>query len=167
MSKKRDALAAYLQGEEKSNRKRALTVKSYKAVDGDLTDADVNSELATYGDALLKYALSEMLYGSVENITEEKKKYESDEVLVSVIARHYDLLQYIRFDKGNKRIPRDYNFKKKKQKDSPHKYIATTVEALLAAVYLDYGKSTEVVFYIVEQWKKLIDAARPMPRRTL
>ena len=54
MSEKRDALAAYLQGEEKSNRKRALTVKSYKAVDGDLTDADVNSELATYAKKIEK-----------------------------------------------------------------------------------------------------------------
>ena len=70
MPEKEDAFALYLKNEAQQTRKKALTVKSYKQIETDLTDDDVNSELATYGDALLKYALSERLYGTVENITE-------------------------------------------------------------------------------------------------
>lgn len=113
--------------------------------------------MATYGDALLKLALCQILFEeNVKNITEEKKNYESDDVLVRVVAEKYSLIQYIRFDRGNKNIPQNYNYEKKGD-DSPHKYIATAVEALLAAIYLDHNKDFDFVVDIVRKWKMLID----------
>ena len=40
----------------------ALTAKSYKNMDHELDDKDTNCELATYGDALLKLALCDILF---------------------------------------------------------------------------------------------------------
>ena len=161
----KDKFKEYLEGASRPTRLRALTVKSYKNVDRSLDDRDTNSELATLGDALLKYALSELLFeAEVENITVEKKKYETDRVLVEVIAKHYHLLKYIRYDQGNRSIPRTYRYCEKPGNDSPHKYIATTVEALLAAIYLDHGKyggdGIRLVFEIVRSWKSLVDKSR-------
>jgi dsRNA-specific ribonuclease len=79
--------------------------------------------------------------------------------LVESIARHYKLLEYIRFDKSDKNIPQNYDYKgpSKHGKDSPHKYIATAVEALIAAIYLDNKEDFSLVVKIAEHWKTLID----------
>ena len=138
-------------------RDRALTASSYKNVIHSLTDKDINRELATYGDALLKLALCKILFDErVENITVKKQDYESDEVLVKVVASYYDLLKEIKFDKKDKEIPRDYEYK-----DEKHKYIATAVEALLAAYYLDNSEDFSLVLEIVREWKRLIDKSNP------
>ena len=135
-------------------KKIALTASSYKNVDHSLTDKDINRELATYGDALLKLALCKSLFNEkVENITVKKQEYESDEVLVKVVAMHYDLLKKIKFDENDKEIPRDYEYK-----DEKHKYIATAVEALLAAYYLDNSEDFALVLEIAREWKRMIDA---------
>ncbi len=157
MPEKSDIFFRYLEEEQGEHRERALTSASYRNKDHTLEDRNTNCELATYGDALLKFVLSEMLLDQVDNITEEKKNYESDEVLVKVIARHYDLCGYIRLDDSNADIPRDYEYKKNANHESPHKYIATAVEALLAAYYLDHEKKLEPIFEIVEKWKDVID----------
>lgn len=113
--------------------------------------------MATYGDALLKLALCQILFEvNVKNITEEKKNYESDDILVRVVAEKYSLLQYIRFDKEDKNLTKNYNYEKKGD-DSPHTYIATAVEALLAAIYLDHNKDFDFVVDIARKWKMLID----------
>ena len=121
-----------------------------------------NTELATYGDALLKCAFCKILFDEgVPNITEGKKNYESDKVLVEVIARHYELLKYIHFDKNDDKIPRDYDYRNpKKGKASPYKYIATAVEALIAAVYLDNKENFGLVIEIAKHWKILIDNSK-------
>ena len=157
MPEKSDIFFRYLEEEQGKHKERALTSVSCKNKDHNLDDRNTNRELATYGDALLKFVLSEMLLDQVDNITEEKKKYESDEVLVKVIARHYDLCRYIRLDDSNADIPRNYEYKKNANHESPHKYIATAVEALLAAYYLDHGKELGLICKIVEKWKDVID----------
>ena len=73
---------------------------------------------------------------------EEKKKYESDEALVKNIAKNFQLLMYIRYDEKDDNIPKNYEYK-----DEKHKYIATAVEALLAAFYLDNYK--KIKYYII------------------
>lgn len=152
-----DVFEVYLKCKNATYRQTALTANSYKNVDHNVPDSDVNNEMATYGDALLKLALCQILFEeNVKNITEEKKNYESDDVLVRVVAEKYSLIQYIRFDRGNKNIPQNYNYEKKGD-DSPHKYIATAVEALLAAIYLDHNKDFDFVVDIVRKWKMLID----------
>ena len=99
-------------------------------------DCKINFELATYGDAVLKLALCK-IYREYkenglrfsENLSDWKKKYESDEVLVRVIAKHYNLLNFLRYDeKGNgkpeEQKPQDYDHKGQNDNDR-HKYIAT------------------------------------------
>lgn len=152
----------YLKNEQSKYQYRqiALTATSYKNIDHSLNDGDTNSALATYGDALLKLAFCKILFEEkVKNITVQKQKYESDEILVKIIAKRYDLLNYIRFDEKDKKIPTDYDYKKTSNmgKDSPHKYIATTVESLLAAIYLDHDEKFDLVVDIVKEWRMLID----------
>ena len=152
-----DKFSEYLNDESQFTRQKALTAISYKNVDHSLEANDTNCKLATYGDALLKCAFCKILFDKdVSNITEEKKKYESDKVFVEVIAKHYDLLKYIRFDKRDKKIPQDYNYRKG-DNNSPSKYIATVVEALIAAIYLDNKEDFSLVVKIAEHWKTLID----------
>lgn len=156
-----DKFYEYLRDKSRPTRQRALTASSYKNIDHSLDDADTNSELATYGDALLKLAFCKILFDEgVSNITVEKQKYESDKVFVKIIARHYELLNYIRFDKNDDNIPKDYD-PPKKGTDSPskYKYIATAVEALIAAIYLDNNENFSVVVEIAKHWIKLIDSA--------
>ena len=113
----------------------------------------VNTELATYGDAVLKHALCEILWDDKTNgLTEEKKKYESDEILVKVIAKHYDILSLLRFDKQDKNIPQNYDYK-----DDKHKYIATAIEACLGAMSMNKDISWGNILTTVKKWKELID----------
>ena len=66
-----DKFYEYLGDESRPTRQRALTASSYKNIDHSLEDADTNSELATYGDALLKLAFCKILFDEdVLNITE-------------------------------------------------------------------------------------------------
>ena len=155
----------YLRDEDQPTRLRALTSRSYKNLfqreNGfPLSDENINVELATYGDALLKLAFCKILFDdAVLNITVEKQKYEADKVLVEIIAQHYELLKYIRFDRENVDIPQDYEYSEptQKGKDSPSKYIATAVEALIAAIYLDNKEDFRIVVDIAKHWKRLID----------
>ena len=143
----------------KKHRKNiALTDKSYKKVyqkqyKKELTDDKVNTELATYGDAVLKLALCEILWeNKTKVLTEEKKKYESDEILVKIIAKHYDILSLLRFDKKDKNIPQNYDYN-----NDNHKYIATAIEACLGAMYLDKSVSWRDIVSVVKNWKNMID----------
>ena len=90
------------------------------------------------------------------------KMLKSDEVLVEVIARHYELLKYICFDNNDGNIPQDYDYRKpsKKRKVSRSKYIATAVEALIAAIYLDNEENMDLILEITAGWKTLIDKNR-------
>lgn len=152
-----DPFFEYLVNGKGAYRLRALTVKSYRRVDKTLKDEDVNTELATYGDALLKLAHCELLLDRVKKLSQKKQKYESDRVLIRVVAKHYDLLSYIRYDMSDKRIPVDYNLVREEDEDN-YKYIATTVEALLGAFYMEY-RDYDAVLCVVGEWMRLIDVA--------
>ena len=119
----------------------------------------INEELDTYGDAVLKLAICAILYDrkdvDKENITELKIKYETDKALVGVIARHYDLIDYIKFDRNNGKIPTDYDYR-----DDGYKYIATALEASLAAIYIEENRSIKKILEIVEGWMRLVDEAK-------
>ena len=155
-----DKFDEYIKDEGQPTRQKALTANSYKNIDHSLQGSDTNCELATYGDALLKLAFCKILFEkNVENITIKKQTYESDKVLVEILARHYNLLEYVKYDENDDNIPKDYDYREpsKKGNDSKSKYIATTVEALLAAVYLDNNEDLGLVVEIVKHWKILID----------
>ena len=151
-----DIFSDYLIDKSQATRERALTASSFKNIEHSLKDANTNSELATYGDALLKLAFCKILFDEkAKNITLTKQNYESDEVLVKIIARYYNLLEYIKYDKDDKNIPKDYEYSKPTYKS--YKYIATAVEALIAAIYLDNKEDFSLVVKIAEHWKTLID----------
>lgn len=164
-----DKIEELLKDPKTDLQKQALTDTSYKNIDHSLSDDDTNFELATYGDAVLKLALCK-IYREYkenglrfsENLSDWKKKYESDEVLVRVIAKHYNLLNFLRYDeKGNgkpeEQKPQDYDHKGQNDNDR-HKYIATATEASIAAVYLENGENE--VIEIVKQWIEWIDESK-------
>ena len=143
---------------KKHRKNTALTDKSYKKVyqkkhKKELANDKVNTELATYGDAVLKHALCKILWSDKTNgLTKEKEKYENDKILVKVIAKHYDILSLLRFDKQDKNIPQNYDYK-----DDKHKYIATAIEACLGAMYMNKEISWKNILTIVKKWKEMID----------
>ena len=149
---------------------RALTDKSYKnKTTHSQNNDEINFELATYGDAVLKLALCKIYreykengLRFFENLSDWNKKYESDKVLVRVIAKHYNLLNFLRYDeKGNRKPeeqkPQDYDHKGQNDNDR-HKYIATAMEACIAAVYIENGEKE--VIEIVKQWIQWIDESK-------
>ncbi|MBQ2734893.1 MAG: hypothetical protein IJF33_03590 [Clostridia bacterium] len=161
---KKDAFSTYLQTGSGKWHTRALTDKSLQ---GDRDESVTNVTLATYGDALLKLALCEILLDHFEELTIEKAKYESDVSLIK-IAEHYDLLQYLHFNRRNREIPKDYDCRRldptftqsKKERVRYHnrrrKYIATAIEAVLGAIYKDHRDFAEIV-EIVRGWIEILD----------
>lgn len=147
--------------------KRALRAESYKNVDHELKNKDVATDLATLGDAIIKLCYTKYFLDKVEQLSKEVEKYVTDERFVTVIAKHYDLLKYIHYDQIDKNIPQDYDYNKpgktsgKNKKTSSYKYIATAVEAMIGAIYLETQKTqteTKALDKISElllQWKEL------------
>lgn len=134
---------------------RALTCKSYGEVykreqHKGLTPTQHNYELATYGDALLKFALCTLLLDNCEQLSKEKEKYETDKFLIETVAKHYQLLDYTHFDRNNDKIPQCYEA----FENENTKYIATTVEAVLGAVY-QQNKDFKAICNLVDSWTKL------------
>lgn len=170
--KKMDKIEELLNNPKTDLQKQALTDTSYKNIDHSLSDDDTNFELATYGDAVLKLALCKIYRDRKnagikfsDNLSKWKEKHESDEVLVRVIAKHYQLLKFLKYDKkGNgkpeEQKPQDYEHKGQSDNDR-HKYIATAMEACIAAIYIKGNETGESeVVEIVKQWIKLIDESK-------
>ena len=149
-----DLFEEYLNKKETSKWiKRALTDSSYKNVNHELKDIDTNTELATYGDSIIKMCLSELLLDNVKNITEEKKKYETDKFFVEKIAKHYELIDYINFDINDEKIPKNYNYGDSTKNNNPHKYIATAVESMIGAIYKETN-DLNLLLDLLKNWMK-------------
>ena len=92
----------------------ALTDKSYKnkylRENKEKYEKEINKDLSTYGDAIIKICYIELLYGNTDKLFVKKSKYESDEYFVDKVARHYKLIDYIKFDDGDDNIKKDYDF---------------------------------------------------------
>ncbi len=168
-----DKIEKLLKNPKTDLQKQALTDTSYKNIDHSLSADDTNFELATYGDAVLKLALCKIYRDRKnagikfsDNLSKWKEKHESDEVLVRVVAKHYNLLNFLRYDeKGNGKTeeqkPQDYDHKGQNDNDR-HKYIATAMEACIAAVYIESNESgANEVVKIVKQWIEWIDESKP------
>mgnify|MGYP000628921727 FL=1 len=151
-----DKIEELLKDPKTDLQKQALTDKSYKKTPNN-QDCKINFELATYGDAILKCVLCKIYFkredednfGFKGKLTEWKKQYESDEVLVKFIARHDDILNFLNFDRDDTKKPHDYDYQGKNAKRR-YKYIATAIEACIAAVYIENGENE--VIEIVKQW---------------
>ena len=156
--KTEDLFSEYLNKKESTWIKRALIDKSFKKKyekenKTSYPDKD-NSDLATYGDAVIKLGYLEILFDKEEKLTIKKSKYESDEYLVKVVAKYYDLLKYIKKDDNDKNKPNDYNYEHKENKN-PHKYIATAVEAMIGAIYIEENKNIEPIIPLLKKWISL------------
>jgi len=159
-----DLFSEYLKNGSGYWHRRALTDESMMS--RTLPESDTNATLATYGDALLKFTLCQLLLDQVEELTIEKAKYESDVSLVK-LAKHYDLLDYLIFDRGNPHIPKDYHVlpiehsfshskkERVRRMNRRRKYIATAMEALLGAMYLDHGDLSEIRT-VVTEWMRIL-----------
>ena len=159
-----DKIEELLKDPKTDLQKQALTDKSYKKTPNN-QDCKINFELATYGDAILKCVLCKIYFEREDEdnfwfkgkLTEWKKQYESDEVLVKFIARHYDILNSLNFERDDTKKPHDYDYKGKNAKRR-YKYLATAMEACIAAVYLENGENE--VIEIVKQWIQWIDESK-------
>lgn len=147
---KRDLFTDYLDKKGKNDLvDRALTDRSYKNVNHNLSDNEINDELATYGDSIIKFSYCKLLWNEkVDNITEAKKDLESDRVLVTKVAKHYDMLDYINKDSNDSNLPNDYNYDSDR-----YKYIATAVEAMIAAIYLD-TEELKPIRELLDSWRE-------------
>ena len=118
---------------------------------------EINKDLSTYGDSIIKICFIEILYGNIEKISVKKSNYESDKYLVEKVARHYKLLDYIQFDDEDDKIVKNYDFIEPvktnggNKKDSPHKYIATAVEAVIGAIYKE-TKDLNALIALLRTW---------------
>ena len=150
-----DLFMYWLENKDKSRWvERALTDRSYKNVNHNLKDSETNSDLSTYGDAVLKLCLSEILFDKAEQLSKKREEYESDKFLVSVVANHYELLNHIKTDENDQNMKRDYLYDGRKKNNNPRKYIATAVEAVIGAIYKETGNLNKVIT-IIEGWTKL------------
>jgi len=118
---------------------KAQLTKGIKKTDPNFVSIDgmeTNADLALLGDAVIKLIYADYFYGKTDRITEKKAEDESDKTFVEKVAKHYDLIRYIKRDESNADLPVDYCYDKKPgEKKNSHKYIATCVEAIIGAMY--------------------------------
>lgn len=149
--------------------KRALTDRSYKDIyrkeyGCEMPDNQTNFELATYGDAILKMGLMKILIDkNISQPTEKKKDYESDRSLVIYIASKYNLLSEMKYNEEIINI-KDYKYdkyykidKNGKKKGNHCKFIATCVEAMIAAIYIETDKF-DLIVELLKDWISFIDS---------
>ena len=105
-----DIFHKYLKSEEKYI-KIALTDSSYKnyCEKHNLSFCDDNKNLATLGDAIIKFVYAKMLYNECKNkkYSKEIEKYITDEKLVRIASKYY-LIQYIDLDEDDDKISLNY-----------------------------------------------------------
>ena len=158
-----DIFEEYISKNKRNVECRALTCRSYKRVyqyeQGEqLSDDRTNSELATYGDALLSFVLCSIMLDKISPLSKRKQKYETDQFLIEKVAKHYNLLEYMNFDRDDDNIIEAYVFYDKTKNgcnNNPAKYIATTVEAVLGALYKYEKYSFDEICELVGSWMEL------------
>lgn len=144
---------------------RAFTDRSYNSylLKNKLSQVPYNSELATYGDAVLKLAFCDILW-EVKHLTQEKQKYESDKNLVEVIGKRYNIIRHLKVDGDDSNMPKDYVWRGDGQEDRSHKRIATCLEALIGAIFM-IDRDIEEIIEIARFWKGITDEALTQKNR--
>lgn len=141
---------------------RALTDASYRNYVSN-PNLETNDDLATLGDAILRFALSEIIFDEGEqHASVVRQLFENNRRLVTVIAKHYSLLDLMRFDRNDEHKQAGYEWDQfdsrssgNNRKNNPQKYIADAMEAVLAAFYLDNGRNMDVTKFVVRYWTLL------------
>lgn len=116
----------------------------------------VNTDLATYGDAIIKMIYCEKYLDISKQLSKKIENYTTDSFFVNNVARYYKVLDYLKYDKDDIKKKKDYNYEGE-SKDNPRKYIATAIEAMIAAIYIITKENSQfnVVKEILEEWTNL------------
>lgn len=151
-----DIFEEYLRKTDNELVRRALTDRSYQAYLREKVKKDdpnhfavnqpipTNFKMATFGDTVLKMFITEHIWDMSANPTAERALLESDLVLVEVIGRHYEILNFMHYHETDRNIPHHYNYLSFKQRERNRcKFIATCVEAMIAAIYLDAEENAQ------------------------
>ena len=94
----------------------------------------------------------------MDQLSVKKEKYEKYETLVKVIAKYHCMLNYININPNDDKFVKYHNYEyfRNGNKVSPHKYIATAVEAMIGAIYKE-EKKLEPKIELIRKWKELVD----------
>lgn len=123
-----------------------------------------NESLSTFGDVILRFVLAEQIYDEGKGSASERRKiFENNHYLVSVIAKHYSLLDILRYDRNDIHKQAGYSWDtsasrsvSNRRKPNPQKYIADAMEAVLAAYYLDCNRDIDRIRLLIKEWERLI-----------
>lgn len=124
----------------------ALIDKSYKSYikkgvkKNEPNYKDVNSfdkdnlDLSTLGYAIIKFVYVNIFIkdNKIKMLSKEIENYITDKYFITKVAKKYDILKYLKYDKSDGKMHADYEYKD----NGNRKFIATAVEAMIGAIYM-------------------------------
>lgn len=121
---------------------QAFTDSSYSDYPENHRRYDCNFDMANAGDRLLKFALNDYLFElyneSMVELTYREKHYLTDKQLVEIIAKKYNLIDYIKCSDAQKKDA-SYEFSEKTL------YLAKAVKAILYAIFKKTKNINEIM----------------------
>ena len=158
-----DKFEEYL-NEKDENIDLALIDKSYKSYikkgvkKNEPNYKDVNSfdkdnlDLSTLGDAIIKFVYVNIFINDnkIEMLSKEIENYITDKYFITKVAKKYDILKHLKYDKSDSNMHTDYEYKNNENR----KFIATAVEAMIGAIYLinKDGNWFDEIASILKEW---------------
>lgn len=93
-----------------------------------------NLDLSTLGDAIIKFVYVNIFIkkNNIKMLSKEIEKYITDKFFITKVAKKYDILKYLKYDKSDGKMHADYEYKD----NGNRKFIATAVEAMIGAIYM-------------------------------
>lgn len=93
-----------------------------------------NLDLSTLGDAIIKFVYVNLFIddNKIKMLSKEIEKYITDKYFITKVAKKYDILKHLKYDKSDSNMHTDYEYKD----NGNRKFIATAVEAMIGAIYL-------------------------------
>lgn len=113
-----------------------------------------NLDLSTLGDAIIKFVYVNIFIkdNNIEMLSKEIEKYITDKYFITKVAKKYDILKYLQYDTLDNSMHTDYEYKDNENR----KFIATAVEAMIGAIYLNLinkdGDWFKEISSILKEW---------------
>lgn len=159
-----DKFEEYLNKKDNEYVDLALIDKSYKSYikkgvkKNEPNYKDVNSfdkdnlDLSTLGDAIIKFVYVNLFIddNKIKMLSKEIEKYITDKYFITKVAKKYDILKHLKYDKSDSNMHTDYEYKD----NGNRKFIATAVEAMIGAIYLinEDGNWFDEISTILKEW---------------
>ncbi len=161
-----DKFEEYLNKKDNEYVDLALIDKSYKSYikkgvkKNEPNYKDVNSfdkdnlDLSTLGDAIIKFVYVNLFIddNKIKMLSKEIEKYITDKYFITKVAKKYDILKHVKYDKSDSKMHTDYEYKDNENR----KFIATAVEAMIGAIYLNLinrdGDWFKEISTILKEW---------------